>query len=160
MSCLQLCHWPWGSATPGTKMFLTCSKNVYMTTTTERLVTIKEDTHIYSHEDPRMITCHESYAALRMNRGVCICFTSFWGKKHWHPKQDVLLSAWNVLPGYRCIVMLLAIYILPFLEVTLKCMKAVNSLLTPTLFENNVIRLWNNRWTMCSGLLQNEISFI
>jgi len=28
------------------------------------------------------LTCHESYAALRMNRGVCICFTSFWGKKH------------------------------------------------------------------------------
>jgi len=49
MSCLQLRHVPGGSATPGTKMFL---------------------------------TCQESYAALRMNRGVCICFTSFWGKKH------------------------------------------------------------------------------
>ena len=133
MSCLQLCHVPRGSASPGTKMFLTCSKHVYMMATQKRLMTIAEYEHIYSNEVLSVITCHESYAALRMNRGVCICFTSFWGKKHCIEATCIREICYL---GHRCIMVLLEIYILPVLEVRLKCTKKVNSSLNPKPFEN------------------------
>jgi len=130
MSCLQLCHVPRGSASPGTKMFLTCSKHVYMMATQKRLMTIAEYEHIYSNEVLSVITCHESYAALRMNRGVCICFTSFWGKKHCIEATCIREICYL---GHRCIMVLLEIYILLVLEILLKCTKKVNSSLNHVL---------------------------
>lgn len=115
---------------------------------------------IWRFPNHKFITCHESYAALRMNRGVCICFTSFWGKKHCIEAKYILRpgnpvtrqiqmhtsnAAWNS--------------ILPCLEVTSKCMKRVNSLPTPKAFEKNVIRLQKTdriySWKSC-----NKISFL
>ena len=68
-----------------------------------------------------------------MNRGVCICFTSFWGKKHCIEATCIREICYL---GHRCIMVLLEIYILPVLEVRLKCTKKVNSSLNPKPFEN------------------------